>query len=184
MTGRVLDIGCGTDKLEGAVGMDANPDSHADVIHDLDVRPWPFEDSSFDSVRAQDVLEHVTDFVGVVEEIWRVCRPAAIVRVRMPFMSSRNYHTDPTHRRAATSETFDYFDPRRPLGKYRYTKARLEVLSFHFARGHRGTVGKLFGWLDRFMIPVIERHNEVYELYFAYVYPMLDISFELRVNKD
>ena len=33
---RILDLGCGRDKLPGAVGMDQNPRSDADIIHDLD----------------------------------------------------------------------------------------------------------------------------------------------------
>ncbi len=30
---RALDIGCGTNKIPGAIGMDVNPRSAADVIH-------------------------------------------------------------------------------------------------------------------------------------------------------
>jgi len=32
---RILDVGCGWNKTPGAIGMDANPKTHADVIHDL-----------------------------------------------------------------------------------------------------------------------------------------------------
>jgi len=32
---KILDVGCGWNKTPGAIGMDANPKSHADVIHDL-----------------------------------------------------------------------------------------------------------------------------------------------------
>lgn len=181
---RVLDLGCGTDKLPGAVGMDVNPASHADVIHDLDVRPWPFEDDSFDFIRAQDVLEHVGDFFGVMAEIHRVARPNAVVEVRMPFMSSRNYATDPTHRRPGTSETFDYFDPSKPLGRYRYTTTRFTLMEFHYSRGYRGRVGRWLSTLDRAVLPWIHKHHHEYELYFAYLYPMLDITYKLRADKS
>src|SRR5437762_5157982 len=67
-----LDLGCGRDKLPGAIGIDANPRSDADVIHDLDRFPWPFDDDTFGYVRALDVLEHVADFDGCMKELHRV----------------------------------------------------------------------------------------------------------------
>jgi hypothetical protein len=181
---RALDLGCGQDKLPGAVGMDSNPRSRADVIHDLDQRPWPLESSSFDYVRAQDVLEHVIDFVPTMEEIHRVAKHGATIDVRMPFMSSLNFATDPTHRRAATRSTFDYFDPRTALGQYRYSTARFETISFKYGRFYHGAIGAIMKVLDVFMLPLCHRAATVYEHYFAFVYPMHDISFSLRVVKD
>ena len=32
---KILDVGCGQNKFPGAVGIDSNSRSHADVIHDL-----------------------------------------------------------------------------------------------------------------------------------------------------
>ena len=32
---RTLDVGCGINKSPGAIGIDRNPDSHADVLCDL-----------------------------------------------------------------------------------------------------------------------------------------------------
>ena len=180
---RILDLGCGRDKLPGAVGMDQNPRSDADIIHDLDRTPWPLAADSFDFVRAQDVLEHVQDFFGVMEEIYRVCRDGAEILVRMPFMSSLHFATDPTHRRAGTSGTFDYFDPTRPLGRYTYTSARFERVAFHYGRFYPGAVGKLFKLADRVLVPYCERHATSYEHYFAYVYPMHDVTYTLRVIK-
>ena len=56
---RILDIGCGTNKVPGAIGMDVNPRTAADVIHDLDVLPYPFADDEFDHVEAAHCLEHL-----------------------------------------------------------------------------------------------------------------------------
>jgi SAM-dependent methyltransferase len=182
-TPRILDLGCGRDKLPGAIGMDQNPRSHADILHDLDKRPWPLESDSFDYVRAQDVLEHVQDFFGVMEEIHRVCRDGAEVVVRMPFMSSLHFATDPTHRRAGTSATFDYFDPERPLSRYEYTEARFKRVKFKYGRFYTGIVGDLFKPLDWLVMPLCQRYPNSYEHYFAYVYPMHEITYTLRALK-
>jgi SAM-dependent methyltransferase len=183
MTSDVLDLGCGRDKLPGAVGMDSNPASLADVIHDIDVFPWPFADNTFAKVRAQDVLEHVDDFFRVMEELHRVCRDGALIEVRMPFMSSVNYATDPSHRRAGTAKTFDYFDPSKDLGKYRYSPVRFDVEEFRYGRGYFGLPGKVMSIADHVLLPWMHRRHDVYEHYFAYVYPVHEINYRLRVRK-
>ncbi|MBL8679333.1 MAG: methyltransferase domain-containing protein [Myxococcales bacterium] len=181
---RTLDVGCGRDKLPGAVGIDKNPRSHADIIHDLDVRPWPIEDDSFDEVRALDVLEHVDDFIGCVEEMHRVCRDGATIRVRMPFISSVDYFTDPTHKRAGTARTFDYFDPTTALGRYRYSAAELETVSVRYQRGTPfSAVGAVFGLLDLAVVPLANRFKSDYERHFAFWYPMVNVEYVLRVKK-
>jgi len=58
-SGSVLDLGCGQRKHPGSVGLDISPDTDADVVHDLDEFPYPFDDDSFDQVLMQDVIEHV-----------------------------------------------------------------------------------------------------------------------------
>lgn len=56
----ILDLGCGTRKREGAIGVDKIP-SVADILHDLDCFPYPFEDSSFDEIHLDNVLEHLAE---------------------------------------------------------------------------------------------------------------------------
>jgi hypothetical protein len=42
---KILDVGCGKNKRKGAIGIDIDPNSDADVIHDLNIFPWPFNDN-------------------------------------------------------------------------------------------------------------------------------------------
>ena len=52
----ILDFGCGNRKRPGSIGIDVNPRTDADVVHDLNVFPYPFADSSFDEVYADNVI--------------------------------------------------------------------------------------------------------------------------------
>ena len=74
----VLDIGCGNKKRPGSIGLDINPSTSADVVHDLNVFPYPFADSSFDEIHADNVIEHLDDVIAVMEEIHRLARPGAL----------------------------------------------------------------------------------------------------------
>jgi SAM-dependent methyltransferase len=52
----------------------------------FDAHDIPFEDSSFDGVIAQAVLEHVADPARCVSELRRVLKPSGIVYAETPFM--------------------------------------------------------------------------------------------------
>ena len=56
---KILDLGCGKAKKSNALGIDINPDTDADVIHDLNVFPYPFPDNEFGVVHCDSILEHL-----------------------------------------------------------------------------------------------------------------------------
>src|ERR1051325_5322912 len=95
---RVLNLGCGRRRVEGAVNIDVTEETRPDVVHDLNVRPWPFPDDSFDEGLAHDVVEHLGETIATREEVPRVCRHGARVLMTVPHFSCSNAFTDPTHR--------------------------------------------------------------------------------------
>ena len=80
----VLDVGCGVKKYPGAVGIDRNANTSADVLVDLDQFPYPFRDNSFDHVRAVHVIEHVADVIRTMEEFHRLLRAGGHVFIATP----------------------------------------------------------------------------------------------------
>lgn len=106
-----LNLGAGTDIRPGWVNVDTVDLPGIDVVHDLDQLPWPLDDASFDEVLALDIFEHVGDPLGFVAECHRVLTPAGSLTVRSPHYGTWCAHTDPTHRRAVTEATFDYWMP-------------------------------------------------------------------------
>ena len=89
------------------------PGPDTDVLADLEAG-LPLGDSVVDEVDTGHALAHTADFVGAMEEIWRVCKPGALVHVRLPHATSVwAASRDPRHQRLYTIETFEYFDPRR-----------------------------------------------------------------------
>jgi SAM-dependent methyltransferase len=126
---RILDVGCGRDKYPGAIGIDINPATAADVLCDLDLSRLPFADDSFDEVRAVHVVEHVDDMMAVMEELHRVTRAGGRIFVVTPHYSDVASWTDPTHKRHLSTESFGYFwpDGKRQAGMW-YTRARLRPL--------------------------------------------------------
>jgi SAM-dependent methyltransferase len=106
-----LNLGCGQDILPGYVNLDAVALPGVDVVHDLDVFPWPFGDQEFDLVQAFDVFEHVNDPVGFMLECYRVLAPGGGLVMHTSYWKTENSYTDPTHKRFCTERTFDYWCP-------------------------------------------------------------------------
>ena len=108
-----LNLGCGQNRIEGYVNADREPAVEPDVVMDLEEFPWPFEDNSVDEVVANHVLEHVgadaNVFIGIMQELYRVCRPGALVHIAVPHPRHDNFVDDPTHVRAITPMTLSLF---------------------------------------------------------------------------
>jgi SAM-dependent methyltransferase len=104
-----VNIGCGGKPRDGFVNVDQHPLSGVDIVHDLDIYPWPFDDQSVQHVLAEHVYEHVKDPIGFVLECWRVLDSGGLLTVTCPHWTSQNAFTDPTHVRFVTDQTFDYW---------------------------------------------------------------------------
>jgi SAM-dependent methyltransferase len=106
-----IDLGCGTRKYPGAIGVDIARVEGVDILADV-TRAFPFRDSSVDAVYGSHLVEHLDDLMGFMGEVHRVCKPGALVYFRFPHGTSPYViWKDPTHRRGVMLDTFDYFDP-------------------------------------------------------------------------
>lgn len=175
MQRRVLDLGCGNKKREGAVGVDHNSRTAADVIHDLNVFPYPLEDSSFDEIVLDNTLEHLDNVIRVMEEVHRICKPGGTIKVIVPYFRSIWASIDPTHQHFFTVDSFNYFDPDHiTCQRYDYTLARFKLEKVVFNETLvNGSIKKLF-------LKIANRWPRGYEYYLSHLFPLDDITFYLR----
>jgi SAM-dependent methyltransferase len=154
-----LHLGCGSDILEGWVNVDSAQIPGVNVVHDLGVFPWPFEAGSVGEVRMLHTLEHLPDTVKTLEEIHRVCSPGARVVIHVPYWNSRDVVTDPTHKKAFTEYSFDFFDPSKQYCKERpyYTTARFRVDNKNYFI-KAGSYRKVTAPLAKTFLEVAARH--------------------------
>lgn len=101
----ILDIGCGDSKQHpGNVGVDMREAEGVDVVADL-TEGIPFPDDSADQVFAVHILEHLVDFLPLVDECHRVLRPGGVLHVLSPWWRFVNAVADPTHVRLLDVQT-------------------------------------------------------------------------------
>jgi len=169
----VLNIGCGKRIDPGAVNLDITEDTHPDVVHDLEVFPWPFTDNRFARIDAWDVVEHLSDTLAVINELHRILRPGGSVRMTMPHFSSANAFTDPTHRKFFAYKSFDYV-----TGAHFhdfYTRASFEMVRrrIHLSRTRTNRIVQRF----------VDRYPDRYEQRWAWIFPAWYLEFELQAVK-
>jgi len=172
-----LDVGCGINKLAGAIGIDRNPSSRADVICDLDRFPYPFRDSCFDKLQAVNVIEHLSDVIKTMEEFHRLVRAGGEVFIVTPHYTDFSSFCDPTHRWHLNSFSLRYFGEDHGGFGY-YSGARFEETSV------RVKLLALWRYLGfEFAVNVSPRFRRFWEYYLCYIVRGKVIEWKLRAVK-
>jgi hypothetical protein len=124
-----LDIACGSHKQNGFVGMDIQPLPGVDIVHDLNVHPWPLPDNCVRLAMASHILEHIPKVIidqgrtrfplmEFMNEVWRVMQLDGQFMIACPHGYSPGYLQDPTHASPISEATFAYFTPVHPFYEF------------------------------------------------------------------
>jgi len=87
VTIKILDLGCGNNKIKNAIGVDINKTSNADLIADLNF-PLPFRNNSTDMVFAREVLEHLQFPKEFLQECYRILKSNGELMMTTPNRNS------------------------------------------------------------------------------------------------
>ena len=166
---RNLRLGSGRKSRSDAVNLDIVAATNPDIVHDLNVLPWPLPDNWFDEVEAYDVIEHLNDIVATMNEIHRICRHGAVLKVTVPHFSCANAFTDPTHRHYFSRFSFDYFTGAHEFSFY--TERRFEC--------RRANIVFKPTLINKVIHRLAARWPSEYERRWAWIYPAWFLYFEL-----
>jgi SAM-dependent methyltransferase len=95
LSGKLLDVGCGSKpyqslfRVDAYIGLDIDSEVSRRVgiaDHFYSGDKFPFIDSSFDSILCNQVLEHVFNPNEFVSEIVRVLKPGGVLLLTVPFV--------------------------------------------------------------------------------------------------
>ena len=129
-----VELGCGQTKQNAEfykqnlntdptkiIGVDIVDCKGVDVIHDLTVFPYPFEDNTIDALYACHFVEHLdgAERMKFMDECYRILKPGGKMRLIHPYYKSVRAVQDPTHKWPPISEnSYFYWDKKwRELNK-------------------------------------------------------------------
>lgn len=117
-------IGCGASRVKqlslngsewsALTTLDCNATHRPDVVHDLEVLPYPFADEQFDEIHAYEVLEHTGRqgdwrfFFAQWEEFHRILKPGGFFLGTVPLPTSVWAWGDPSHTRVLPVQTLQF----------------------------------------------------------------------------
>lgn len=116
-----VDLACGDSKKEGYIGVDIVETSSTDIIHDLTVYPWPFEDNSVDEIFCSHYVEHIPHdiynkedsrdgLIQFIDEVYRILKPEGKIEIVAPYYKNERAFGDPTHKRYIGDLSFLYWN--------------------------------------------------------------------------
>lgn len=167
---KILDIGCDGKKYlspgDEVIGLDIQKFPDVDVVHDLEKPPMPFQDESFDVVHSSHNIEHVSNRIGLMDDIWRVLKPEGIFDVTVP------HHSNPIGKRLEHHGYFSMqaFDSLVPDEKEKYIRGKFVVIERHI---------RLLAPF-RFLEPLVDRFPDFYEWRLSTLVPAVEVHFKLK----
>ncbi|MEM9246361.1 MAG: hypothetical protein AAGA67_11565 [Cyanobacteria bacterium P01_F01_bin.153] len=111
MAGLYLNLGCGSRLMDGYVNVDKY--GSPDLKLDLETFPWPWDSNSVAKIEMIHVLEHLGQHVDIyrqiIQEIYRISQPQALVHIVVPHHRHDDMLHDPTHVRTITPMGLNMF---------------------------------------------------------------------------
>ncbi|NJL61978.1 MAG: class I SAM-dependent methyltransferase [Methylacidiphilales bacterium] len=80
-----IDLGCGSCKKEGTIGVDICPQAGVDHVLNFEVDSLPFDNDSVEYVYSSHCLEHLSNPTKLFSEISRVCLDGAKLELWTPY---------------------------------------------------------------------------------------------------
>ena len=154
-----------------AVTLDIESRLNPDVVHDLNIHPWPFKDNSFSNIIAHHVIEHLND-LSCMEELHRICKKDGVIYIEVP------HHTSwlapiPVHKLRFNYFAFNaYILGEETLQEGVKFKCIKREISFH----------KYYRML--FLHKFFNKHPKTYERFFCYIFPAEFLKLWLTPAKD
>lgn len=170
----ILDLGCCRGKIPGSIGMDIFPYEGVDIVHDLNITPWPIEENSIDTVWAKHIIEHVESIPAFMKEIHRVTKAGGKVIIETPHFTSLDSWADPTHRWHLSTNFSELFTKGHYLseqtGEFKILVTRVSFGSF------------VMTWPARLICAVFGKRT--WERYFSFIFRARNLYTELSIIKN
>jgi len=133
---KILDLGCGDNKVEGAIGLDNIALSEVDIVHDLLHFPYPIKANSFDTIYLRHVIEHfnIDKINNIMNECYRILKKDGQLYINVPHVFSIAAFTDPTHKQFFTFGSGYFWGKKYQKSYYKEIDSSWELVNVKCSR--------------------------------------------------
>jgi SAM-dependent methyltransferase len=125
-----INFGSGEHALPGYINVDWQEGPNTDVVHDLNVFPYPWKDNSVEEIEMSHCLEHLDRVFAVMKELHRIMAPGGRLHIKVPHFSRGFTHAEHTHGFDVTFPT--YFNPKFKTSGYYGFELICEKMELHW----------------------------------------------------
>jgi len=93
-----LHFGCGKIIKEGFVNVDVQVAKGIDKSFNFEEFPYPFEDNTFDYIFSENVMEHLINLDGVMNELHRISKHNGVIHIKVPYWNNTVAYNDYDHK--------------------------------------------------------------------------------------
>lgn len=165
-----INLGCGNKTKNGYIGIDKYSSDAVDLYADIN-KGLPFRDSSIHAVYVDNLIEHIPDIPGLMQEIHRVSKHDASVTIITPHFTSDSSWRDPTHMHHLSVFSMEHFEKKSVS---HYTGGGFKVVDRHLS------FGGILGNIGRIIYKLSPRK---YEKNWCFIFRASTITFRLKVVK-
>ena len=165
---KTLNIGCGLNKIVGALNVDAYEECEPDLLWNLENIPWPFDDQQFDKVVAHHVLEHLLPWWEVFKEMARVTKIGGTIEIAVPHESGSGALGWRDHIHVFTAHSFHGIVGMKP-GSSGWGIQLEDSVPVRMT-GIRHVEYPMYSWMPRWLLKFCSRHlrNFMHESIFTF----------------
>ncbi len=184
-----LNLGCGSKILEGYTNVDKFDYYKPDIVHDLEVTPYPFKENSVDEILMSHVLEHIGQdpniFNNIIKELYRICKNKSVINIRVPHPRHDDFISDPTHVRPITILGLQLYDKElnNEWKKKNYANTQLALIH----KVNFKVVDVKYKLVDKYKNLLIEKkisETDINDYIEKYNNVVREMSIKWEVNKD
>jgi len=177
-----LELGCGKNKKQGYYGLDIFPYPCVDKTVDIE-KGLPFKDNSIEEVYTCDFLEHTNNFHFIMEEIYRVCKPNALVKIRVPHFSSKAAFFE-YHKRFFTYSSFALMEKKEEMIYNHDLNFKIVNRKLLFFKKWYFPWNYLLEFFFNLLFRLDQRFHVLYEeTSLRNLFPAFEVYFELKTIK-
>lgn len=111
--------------------LDIKPFEKVDIVHNLDILPWPIYSDQYDHISSIHLVEHLDSLVNFMDECHRILKIGGDLYIETPLADPSNFDLmfcDPTHKHYYRTHSFINYFTKSGIEKFGYTDKAWAIL--------------------------------------------------------